>query len=1431
MKYVQDGRRDKYLRLQTPLGREKVAEFRGQRGLVAVYRTEFVTEEEVAVVDSEDDEDTQDDEAMDDDALERQEEEMLAAIAGSRGAGNYSRSGDPDELALNEVRASSRAERPGNKTSTKKTSSRGPSSRGPSSRSPSSHGRSSRGAPALFYDDGARSRRSASPLLENARKSRSSTSTTSRGAEGARKSSRSRSISPSSPSPGGYLRAASQKNGEKTKVSQRRQSAAKGPAMMARGDRVSRKSAVAGGVRGDSATTRPSGGLVHLGSTSTRLSALNLNSNKNSVMLKGEGESVGIMVYDSYEDMKENRSPVEKHKHALEIREKQQKFLDATFPHLWWWGPVEVDIKVYKPREELFYYHEQLSFRSNTDILDLPSHLPWEKGLGCNSIMCSTRYTKQTLFLTFAAFVMNFGFYGFMYGAPQNMADVQKALWARPAWALLLGATIDLTGCLAGTIFVSRVSRKFGLFLYFALVAVGLILFLGGLSFAPASPYKVLEGVQTAASSTPTGVSLLQGGLLDHDQKSLQLQEAQQKSLSSEQIAEDLQVQLQKIQQQDPEHLDEGQQHDPEHDLEEHHDHEEQDDASTFLGVVNKDLADISTVATDFFSFGDQLGDHDEQQSTDHGPIFLQEGKQARSTAASTSRSEQNYNQGKTWLEQKFSAAVPSNVWTNTQPNMAVPRRGVFYFLQEAGSRKRRGQNGPQSPQSTSSSSVDHLLLSNLLKSSSSPEAALELTTPVSLLMSRTTSGALANPFYANTIFADDRGVSTSSSSSSRAKRRIFAPSGESHQRRNKRRTLAAGVTGVGPSTSTSEDDLVDDKELDSHRLHQKKRITSKLQHRKMKRIRNKNYAASDAVWDNDTVNRVMILQSEQAKDANFRATWYGKLYYTFFKDEVTPKIENLMSRGLRVETEDEFADAVDGEAELNSRKTKAELYSNDDDEGEQGEQSASGKTSTSTSVEKLSSSSSSSASSSSSSSSASASSELKHLLSQREHHVEQHNSHSASLFGVSRQTAPAAVDVESRPYHMEWILQMGFLITKFAVHLGFSTLYLWIPELYPTEVRAQGLSLSMAVGRIGAILAPLAYEICAGFSPLFFYMLIFILYLAVVALVVFVSLKETSGTTIYEADSDCELDKPIRAAISWYEFIDPDVEGRKRKAEREGRTYNRQKAVEYAATGCIKATVPADSDRPPRVGREGSALMDEMNAHLEDTLAEKEEEIAKLKRKSSKLKDRLSAVKEMEHDRRRMNIMVDEHQGEVIDVHEVFADDDPARARGLDEYRVKKNEVHIGATRTSGHLQAAGADDDAADTSKIPPPAPRDVGGLDGELRVFLESQSPIELTPRTGPAGEEGNNESLGLSWLQKKVAREEDKKKQRILDNVKRKSAENQLEAALSSPEGMGAGLAQLLAGVGGEEGVRELLESRQSEMLAKGGTEKSSPSGSP
>eukprot|EP00392_Amoebophrya_sp_AT5.2_P003282 g3287.t1 len=128
----------------------------------------------------------------------------------------------------------------------------------------------------------------------------------------------------------------------------------------------------------------------------------------------------------------------------------------------------------------------------------------------------------------------------------------------------------------------------------------------------------------------------------------------------------------------------------------------------------------------------------------------------------------------------------------------------------------------------------------------------------------------------------------------------------------------------------------------------------------------------------------------------------------------------------------------------------------------------------------------------------------------------------------------PPTTNIDERPYHLEWMLQLGFIVSKFAVHLGFAVLYLFGPELYPTEVRACGAAVSMAIGRLGAICAPLGYEVCATINPLLFYIIILLLYLVSWLLLRSVPLKETAGHPLVEADSDAEIDKPVRGAIPW---------------------------------------------------------------------------------------------------------------------------------------------------------------------------------------------------------------------------------------------------------------------------------------------------------
>jgi len=63
---------------------------------------------------------------------------------------------------------------------------------------------------------------------------------------------------------------------------------------------------------------------------------------------------------------------------------------------------------------------------------------------------------------------------------------------------------------------------------------------------------------------------------------------------------------------------------------------------------------------------------------------------------------------------------------------------------------------------------------------------------------------------------------------------------------------------------------------------------------------------------------------------------------------------------------------------------------------------------------------------------------------------------------------------------HYQWAVYVGFLGLKMVVNIGFVVIYSYTSEVYPTAVRTTGTATCLAVGRIGAMVCPLVYEVLA---------------------------------------------------------------------------------------------------------------------------------------------------------------------------------------------------------------------------------------------------------------------------------------------------------------------------------------------------------------
>ncbi|CAD7948063.1 unnamed protein product [Amoebophrya sp. A120] len=103
-----------------------------------------------------------------------------------------------------------------------------------------------------------------------------------------------------------------------------------------------------------------------------------------------------------------------------------------------------------------------------------------------------------------------------------------------------------------------------------------------------------------------------------------------------------------------------------------------------------------------------------------------------------------------------------------------------------------------------------------------------------------------------------------------------------------------------------------------------------------------------------------------------------------------------------------------------------------------------------------------------------------------------------------------------------ETLLEIGLFGQKFAVIIGFQTSYVMAIEMFPTSVRATGMAVALAGGRIGAIVAPSLYEkilLVTNSPAAFFFFLIAMLGINFFLLLV-LPLRETAGRPLTETDS-----------------------------------------------------------------------------------------------------------------------------------------------------------------------------------------------------------------------------------------------------------------------------------------------------------------------
>merc|ERR1719491_749521 len=62
----------------------------------------------------------------------------------------------------------------------------------------------------------------------------------------------------------------------------------------------------------------------------------------------------------------------------------------------------------------------------------------------------------------------------------------------------------------------------------------------------------------------------------------------------------------------------------------------------------------------------------------------------------------------------------------------------------------------------------------------------------------------------------------------------------------------------------------------------------------------------------------------------------------------------------------------------------------------------------------------------------------------------------------------------------------VGFYGVKCSVDIGYVVVYVYLGEVYPTKVRVTGGAVCIAGGRIGSMLAPLAYELLTAWTGTF---------------------------------------------------------------------------------------------------------------------------------------------------------------------------------------------------------------------------------------------------------------------------------------------------------------------------------------------------------
>ncbi|CAD7934835.1 unnamed protein product [Amoebophrya sp. A120] len=969
-----------------------------------------------------------------------------------------------------------------------------------------------------------------------------------------------------------------------------------------------------------------------------------------------------------------------------------------------WW---RCQIEVYEPNEDLFYTHEKWSFRSNTSDLHLPPDLSAEnprKKIGICCGLLTTRYWPITSFLCFLAFVVNFGFYGFMYAAPQNMSDVQESLWIRPGTSLMVGAFVDLLGCIAGTMFVSRMTRKAGVCVYLMLAFLGVLLFLTALSFSPVNPYKII--VDEKKGEKGRLLSLLQNRGLEVltaedqvvDQSAAAADDSARTVASSSRFGPastnknakiiDFNTALGTtiIYSKPPpapvtqrEEVETTRGSGPSSSATNLHQH----DPSPFLSFLDlrpESNADLGA-DTDFGTtlIWDRRGDNQRKQSSAWNKLAQQEAKpdsDAHNQVVGGGRGvDREHGVDHTSQLQKNRISlleVPKNTGGTTPSTLLrgiqdyptddadvdVPQAAPVELqeLQQLSdinfdrlhARNAFGRNGPAGlGQGTYMFLQEEMVANRKSGALSAAEAEEDDSVGSEMLyndeddeeLSQVDEAAAAaqaevDPEKASELREDVKSLNLIQHQQDEEQQQGLAAEDDERQReqqRDENRQISSSVRRSdeqqeqnqnydpdGPevhamANAYRRETALDRMENDEDRqdLAGRRSYKSDKHHdpeqeaeaRKEEEADGEDSAGEEADEEDSSApggerelqegkkteggSGTAFLQEDldfpefSAAAAEHRAGELGQMK-SVRSHQKEPRVRLAPSSITTSDFEVGLASGLGASfTGLNTEeafvgRARASLLHKADEmkntmkkrapgtrqlnllqrQGQAPAAAAGGGTSTAAAGGATASAASTNGTTNSSTigqyyasaraGAASLGSKIEHgayAVGYKTKEVADYAIDGAKNVGghireATRQEFvepdPDTEEIDNRPFHLEWLLQLGFIVSKFSVHLGFAVLYVFSCELYPTEIRTCGAATCMAVGRLGALSAPIAYELCMTIWPLLFYIVVLILYALSGLVLRQAHLKEMAGIALVEADSDADTDEPVRGAAPW---------------------------------------------------------------------------------------------------------------------------------------------------------------------------------------------------------------------------------------------------------------------------------------------------------